>query len=191
MSEREDAGSLAARVAALSSERARLLGEVEAARRELADWQASRDERRKARVAARRRGPMLAIFVLVGLGVAVIAGLVVLRLVEAETLYGHVTARIGEAPALADDRCVLRVEPAYLPYNGWIQLDCGRRRLYGYDSYGHLQCETRDGRASRCEDSGPIEVDGDPHLVVDRAAGRVQVDDGDRWRLEIALDGRR
>jgi hypothetical protein len=109
------------------------------------------------------------------------------RLVVAERLEGRVVARTGPAPAQVGDGCVLAARPAYLPYNAWIQLDCGGRRLYGYEKYGYVDCETADRRVMRCEDSGPIEADGDPHLVIDRAAGRVRVDDADRWSLELEV----
>ena len=185
--ERDEATDLAERVEALRAERDRLVAEVERARLAVEDKRAQRDASTKARVAAVRRRQAL---IGSGIGTAVLAGLVVYiqrDSVDRETLRGQVASIAGPAPVAEGDACTVRVEPAYFPFNAWMQVDCGGRRLYGYESYGHIDCDSADGRAQRCEDGGAIVHDGDPHLALDRPAGRLVVDDGERWRIEVAL----
>lgn len=189
MSEREpEAAELVRRVAALTAERDRLAAEVEQTRAACAERQRVRDASVKARVRLLRRRRALtacALYFPVLLGVG---AYFLLQRTEHETLRGHVAEIVGPAPVLPTEQCSLRIEPSTFPFNAWMQLDCGTRRLYGYESYGQIDCDTQDGRAARCEDGGPIVYDGDPHLVLDRPAGRLVVDDGDRWRIVIALE---
>ena len=124
----------------------------------------------------------ISLVVLLGFGIYVFST----RVTE-ETLTGHVVATTGTAPAVEGEACRVSVEAAYFPFNTWLQVDCGTQRLYGHGSYGHVQCDTEEGAVTRCEDSGPIGHDGDPHIVLDRPAGRVVLDDGSRWRIEIAV----
>jgi len=183
-----DGGDLADRVEAAATELARLTEEVTASRAALEELRLERDGRRKAQVVRIAKRRTLIAAALTGVAALGFVGYLWVDRVGQETLRGQVVAIAGPAPAVQGDECRLRVEPAWFPFNAWLQVDCGQRRLYGYESYGHVHCEAVDARVKRCEDGGPIARDGDPHLVLDRPAGRLVIDDAERWRIEIALE---
>lgn len=179
---------LADRVEAATAELARLTEEVAASRAALDELRLERDGRRKAQLVRITKRRTLLAAALMGVATLGFVGYLWVDRVGQETLRGQVVAIAGPAPVVQGDECRLQFEPAWFPFNAWLQVDCGRRRLYGYESYGHLHCEAADARVKRCEDGGPIAYDGDPHLLFDRPAGRVVIDDAERWRIEIALE---
>lgn len=189
-----DREALRATVEGLEDELARAHADVERLREELAEARAEHDERVAAeavRLRARRARRTIALAVGVALVVAgAVTAYVLLQWVEQETLAGRVVAVEGPAPARDGETCTLLIEPVALPgpYNAWLRVDCGRQRIYGYDSFGHLRCETVDGRAVRCVDEDTTTSGGDPRLSFDRASRSLRIDDGRRWSFEVALD---
>lgn len=178
---------LHARIERLTAERDAVAAETQELRAKLELARADRDERREARsrgIQRRRVWIGSAMSSIVGLS---IAAYLFHRQVDSETLRGEVTAATDGAPARVGDACELRFEGRLVPRNAWMQVDCGRRRLYGHEGFGYLPCDLAGGRAGRCEDWGPIDRDADPHVVFDRSARRLVLDDGERWRIEVAL----
>ncbi len=183
---------LTAQVQRLENERNELSASVEKAREELRVAEARRDVRVMA-IANRRRTRRIlfvvgTVFFLVGGGaIAWIAK----TYVNPETLRGHVAERYGPAPTEMGEACSILVEPAYVPYNGSLRIDCGGQRIYGYDSFGQIRCTTIDRVAVRCVDDEPMSQDGDPSVRFDKNTRRLVIEDQDHaagWQTVIALD---
>ncbi len=163
--------------------------ELEAAKEAHAGARANAEARAQATAAARgRRRTLLLVIVLGVLPVVGVLAYTVMSLVEPERLVLTVRGVEGPAPARLGETCSLQVQPAYFPYNALLKLDCGGQRIYGFESFGQLTCEVDDGRVTACLDDGDIEHGGDPRVRLDRSVGRMTVDDGDRWRIELSLD---
>jgi hypothetical protein len=140
---------------------------------------------------SRGRPVLLLGIALVGLTVPAVM-LVVSRGVPAGTWSGEVTEATGAtAPAAAGDACTVQLQPGYGVHDGWLTVDCGGRRLVGWDVLGGVSCATSDAGLRTCRDDGPIAEDGDPTMHLDEAAGTVVLTDGPAWSLTIALDGQR
>ncbi len=163
--------------------------ELETAKQAHAEAQQQLDSRAHQLIARRKllRNGVLAV-VFVGLPIASAVLYTVVRYVERERLSLTVRSVEGPAPAVVGEACELRLEPAYFPYNTQLELSCGGQRIYGFESFGQLTCEVDDGRVTACLDDGDIEHGGDPRVRLDRSVGRMTVDDGDRWRIELSLD---
>lgn len=162
--------------------------ELESARQAHAEAQQQLDSRAHQLVARRkllRNGVLAAIFV--GLPVAAAVLYTVVRYVEPERLSLTVGSVEGPAPALVGEACELQLQPAYFPYNTQLELTCGGQRVYGFESFGQLTCDVSDHRVRACLDDGDIAHGGDPRVRLDRGAGSMTVDDGDRWRIELAF----
>jgi len=99
-----------------------------------------------------------------------------------EALSGEVASacKSGEA-------CSLQLQPAFFPYNTLLELSCGGQRIYGFESFGQLTCEVSERRVTTCLDDGDIAHGGDPRVRLDRSVGRMTVDDGANWRIELAF----
>jgi hypothetical protein len=100
----------------------------------------------------------------------------------AETLRARVVEVRGPAPARAGESCVVALRRSALGATS-AQVDCGDLRLYGHASLGGVSCEER-----RCDDPDPIAVDGDPSFGLDRATGRLEIADGPRWGVTLAIE---
>lgn len=133
----------------------------------------------------RRNGVLAAVFV----GLPIVGAILytVVRYVEPEQLSLTVRTVEGPAPAIVGDACELRFQPAYFPYNTQLELTCGGQRIYGFESFGQLTCDVTDHRVTACLDDGDIQHGGDPRVHIDRSSGRMTVDDGDHWRIELTF----
>lgn len=180
--------ALQARVRSLESERDRARAALEASRREL------EEERAKIRAEvvalarkqnARKRG--IAIVALLFVAVSGLATAAIVTHVDEESFAATVTEAEGPAPAEVGERCRVAIEPDYGPANADLQVDCAGQRLYGWESFGAVRCETEGGRATLCTDEWRIEEDGDPAVRLDRGARTLVIHDGS-WRLSLALD---
>lgn len=163
--------------------------QLEAAKQAQAEALASAEARAQA-IAKKRttRRQLVLVVAFVVLPVVGVLAYTVMSLVEPERLVLTVRGVEGPAPARLGETCSLQVQPAYFPYNALLKLDCGGQRIYGFESFGQLTCEVDDGRVTACLDDGDIEHGGDPRVRLDRSVGRMTVDDGDRWRIELSLD---
>lgn len=179
---------LGMQVEALRTERDAAREAVEVARRTLEETRTEVDARTKLRIAERsQRQRLVAIVAMVSIVGTALGAFVALTYVSDETLHGEISEVSGAPPASVGEACVARVGPGYFPRNGVLQIDCATLRLYGSESSGALSCETEGHRAVRCADEGGIDDDGDPRVILDRAARRLTVDDGSSWRIEITL----
>lgn len=185
----EEDEDLSAQIEARSAERERLDAEIAAARQALEERKTQREASTREHLQRMRRRRILTACVGANvILVALVAWWLTRASVTRETLRGEVSAVTGPAPSRVGERCTLQIVPQTIPSNAWLQIDCGRRRLFGYDSSGYATCEELQGRAVRCSDHGPVRQDGDPHVVLDRPAGTLVVDDGERWKIEIRLE---
>jgi hypothetical protein len=162
--------------------------ELETAKQAHAEAQQQLDSRAHQLIARRKllRNGVLAV-VFVGLPIASAVLYTVVRYVERERLSLTVRSVEGPAPALVGEACELRLEPAYFPYNTQLELSCGGQRIYGFESFGQLTCDVTDHRVTTCLDDGDIQHGGDPRVRIDRSIGRMTVDDGDHWRIELTF----
>jgi hypothetical protein len=96
-----------------------------------------------------------------------------------------VECAFGELPC--ELPCEVDLEGAFGPYNATVRVACGGQVLYGGETMGAVQCETRDGRALRCRDDSGTGADGDPMVVLDRERGRLVVHESRHWSVLIAL----
>lgn len=162
--------------------------ELETAKQAHAEAQQQLDSRAHQLIARRKllRNGVLAV-VFVGLPIASAVLYTVVRYVERERLSLTVRSVEGPAPAVVGEACELRLEPAYFPYNTQLELSCGGQRIYGFESFGQLTCDVTDHRVTTCLDDGDIQHGGDPRVRIDRSIGRMTVDDGDHWRIELTF----
>ncbi len=141
------------------------------------ELKASKETRTVRRdLAAKERSRRLILGGVAGLIVTIFAvGAVVTwaRYIPEERFSGAVIGTEGAAPVRLGEPCTARVTPAFLPFNGWMMVECGGLRLYGHDSSGYVQCEAETGRVDRCEDGGPSAADGDPELRFERTRVRI------------------
>jgi hypothetical protein len=100
---------------------------------------------------------------------------------------GEVVTAEGHSPVTRGERCSVDVAPNSVP-NARLTVTCGDLRLYGFESFGQLECETLEGSPVSCADGESIASDGDPQLEFDRARESVILSDGPAWRVVIALD---
>ncbi|HJL14705.1 MAG TPA: hypothetical protein RMH99_03560 [Sandaracinaceae bacterium LLY-WYZ-13_1] len=179
---------LTARARQLEADRDALQTEIEEARARLEEERAEVDARTK-RLANRRRTrrSLITIAVVVVLVVGAATTWTALRWFEEETLRAEVTDVHGPAPVSPGEACVLRLARNYGPYNADLVVQCGDLRLYGFESFGALDCEVEDGRAVRCADDDTIAEGGDPRVRLDRASGTLAIDDEPRWGITLAL----
>jgi hypothetical protein len=145
----------------------------------------------EVRALSRRRVRVVGTVVAVG-AVALVSFIVWAVNIEEVMLHGTVTRADGQVPVAVGARCRVRIEQEYGPYNAHVIINCGGARLYGSASgFGVIRCDTEGSVVTRCEDDRGIRFDGDPRLVIDRAAGQVHLDDGDRWQVDVQLDDAR
>lgn len=164
--------------------------EISTMKERVTELEAQREARVKTLVQKRTRRRIVA--TVAGLVIVIGGGIGVwlyASYVESEMIRGRVIAVEGDAPAHVDDDCMVAIEPGSFPYNTYITVTCGNRRLYGYDSFGYIKCDMENGRATRCQDGGPIREDGDPNLSLRRSANRLHLDDGQRWSIDVELLG--
>lgn len=133
------------------------------------------------RIAWPRRG--FAILGLIAATLLALGALNALDRVPAQTLAAEVVARTGPAPAALHERCEIAFEPNVLVANTTVTIDCGGHRIYGWEGFGVLRCETAGGRVSAC-------VDSEERLRFDGQRGRVELT-GPGWTLTLALPGPR
>jgi len=185
----QDREQLRARVERLERECEELekdLAEVEV---ELGTARSGRDARVTA--AASKRVTRRIAWTVVPVVLLLAGGLVthlILTFINEETFRGRVVAVEGPAPATEGQECTIELQSFFFPFNALSQVDCGGRRLYGYDNFGSVQCESVDHVATTCTDGGPIGQDGDPGFHFNRRSRRLVLDDGSRWSIVIELD---
>jgi len=182
----EDAETRAIRIESLRWRERELRCELEDGRAALA--QASDVEEAAVARAKREnaRRTTRALFGALTLGLGLVVASVALRWVPNETLAAHVEAS-ERGPAEVGEECEVRISPALGISNATLEVDCSGQRLFGYGRFGKVTCETG-GAARVCRDEDTILGDGDPRALLDRDRGALVLDDGDRWRLELALD---
>lgn len=185
----QDRDELHAEIARLEQEKRYVEADIRELDVELNDLTSNRDAyvKQRARERSFRHTMFLVIpaVVLIGGGALTV---IIARYLQDESHTGRVTMATGSAPSDIGDPCTVRFEPAYFPYNAYMQVDCGNQRLYGYASAGYGQCDTEDSLPTHCTDSGPIDHDGDPHILFDRSVGTFELDDGPNWKIVIELD---
>jgi hypothetical protein len=162
--------------------------DLDAAKEAHAAAQKDLDTRANALLVKRKiRRSMLLAVVLGGLPTLGVIAYTVLRYVEPERLTLEVRGVEGPAPAILGEACTLQFQPAFFPYNTLLKLSCGGQRIYGFDSFGQLTCEVSEQRVTTCLDDDDIAHGGDPRVRLDRSVGRMTVDDGANWRIELGF----
>lgn len=163
--------------------------ELRARKTELAASQQNHAERVRTEARRLRRRRLFWVLGTISAVGVVVAGLFafgVFEPVEAGTLTGEVRAVEGPAPTLAGDRCRIVVEPVQLAFDAQLFIDCGGRRIYGFEDFGYVDCTSEKGEPLKCYDRNTIARDGDPELALDEATGELLVQD-DGWSFEVEL----
>ena len=184
---------LIAEIEGLEAEREELERKIEALDLEhrLARVEAKHQHAAEMRTLLSRRRVLrrlVEIMILIALGVGIVWFLMRDRITPLE-LRGTVTTASEHAPVAVGSACTLGLKALIGIDNAHLTLSCASTRLYGSDtSFGALRCDPPSGAQFRCEDSDSIASDGDPSLRLERAAGTIDVADGHRWSLQIALE---
>lgn len=177
------------RVSRLRSERELAREQLAKAQRELE--QARAEQIAEARTAASQRSVRMLLSVVIGANVLLLGGVGAYlwsKRVSEATWAGRVTAAGGWAPASVGEACRAHLSSEMGPFNASLVVDCGGQRLYGYDSFGAMKCETAAARAVSCVDARAIGEDGDPSVRLDLRTGKLRLADGKRWHVDITLD---
>ena len=92
---------------------------------------------------------------------------------------GSVASVNGDARLPIGSECSVTVVPARLKpgINCKVSVQCDGQTIYGEGESGYALCEVEDGTLVNAVDRDPTDVDSDPSLTLDLAAGRVSVSD--------------
>lgn len=180
------------RVSALHAERDAARAKLAQAKKQLEE--AHEEQIAQARSRAQKRRTRIYAAVILATNVLMLgsgAAYLFVHRVSDEALTGRVVSVSGSAPATVGETCRAELSSELGRFNASAVVECAGQRLYGYGTFGQLQCECAGGRAVSCSDPLPILDDGDPMLTLDRRTGRLTLADGNRWRIQIALAGPR